>query len=156
MRQISLIAGFCLAIWQPAVSADDQQARVFKVLDGDRILVRTRARSQRLQIAGIDAPERLQPGGDFSVKVLEKMVLGKRVAIQIHGENAMGDPLVTLRYRKYDIGLEMVKAGAAWASPTGGEALREAQAQARAASKGIWSAQGSEPVAPWVWRSEQY
>lgn len=153
MRSVMILLAVLLMPPVVAAPAEPTTVRVFRVLDGDTLLVRTRAHSQRVQLAGIDAPELDQPGGQFSLKVLEKMVRGQRVQITVLGENAAGDPLVTVRYRQYDIPLEMVRAGAAWAGPDGGPALRAAQAQAQADGLGIWSREGAAPVAPWEWRS---
>jgi endonuclease YncB( thermonuclease family) len=149
-----MMLGLLLATALPCQAADEQQMRVFRVLDGDSLLLRDRTQSVRVQLAGIDAPELHQPGGQFSLKTLEKMVLGQRVKVTEVGLNTVGEPLVDVRMLKYDIALEMVRAGAAWASPDAGPELRAAEHQARLAGKGIWTLGAPTPMPPWQWRSE--
>jgi len=154
MRRVIMMLALLLATTLPCLAADEQRMRVFRVLDGDSLLLRDRTQSMRVQLAGIDAPELNQPGGQFSLKTLEKMVLGQRVTMTVVGENTVGDPLVDVRMLKYDIALEMVRAGAAWASPDGGPELRTAEHDARLAGKGIWTLGAPTPMPPWQWRTE--
>lgn len=153
MRVVMLLLGLLLALPLPVRAAEEQLVRVFRVFDGDRLLVRTRYHSHRIQLAGIDAPELDQPGGLRSQQILEKMVLGKRVVMTVAGENTVGEPLVKLQLHEYDIAIEMLRAGAAWVAPEGGPELRAAEDQARAAAKGIWGEQ-VPPVPPWEWRAQ--
>ena len=154
MRRLIVMLALLLATALPSQAAEVQQVRVFRVLDGDRLLLRTRGHSERVQLAGIDAPELSQPNGPFSLKTLEKRVLGQRVKMTEVGENTVGEPLVDVRMLKYDIALEMVRAGAAWVSPDGGPELRAAEAEARAAGRGIWTLGAPTPIPPWQWRTE--
>lgn len=154
MRAVGIGIGLALLLSMPAWGEQATQMRVFKVLDGDRVLARTRYHSHNLQLNGIDAPELDQPGGQFSKTVLSKMIAGQQVVIEAQGEAVDGETLVQMRLRDYDINLEMVRAGAAWAGPDAGATLRDAEAEARAARKGIWGMPG-EPVAPWVWRTDR-
>lgn len=132
-----------------------EQAKVFRVFDGDRLLVRSRYHSQRVQLAGIDAPELDQPGGLRSQQILERMVLGKRVLLEAVGNNMVGEPLVRVTWHKYDINLEMLRAGAAWAGPDALPEQRAAEQAARAEGKGIWAPDQAAAIAPWRWRIEQ-
>jgi micrococcal nuclease len=162
MRLRNLLFGFglcwCLPAWAgPTLTTVDnppEQVRVFRVFDGDRLLVRTRTHSQRVQLAGVDAPELGQPGGEGSKKILEKMVARKRVVIKVVGENTVGDPLVEMQWDKFNINQEMVRAGAAWASPAGGPALRAAEAEARSKGYGIWAKDQPPAIPPWEWRTD--
>lgn len=154
MRRMMLVL-LLVVMGVPCQAADEQQMRVFKVFDGDSLLLRTRAHSLRVQLAGIDAPELSQPGGQFSLKVLEKMVLGQRVRLIEVGTNEAGEPLVTMHRLKYDIALELVRAGAAWVTPDGSASLRAAEAEARMRGQGIWAEDAPAPIPPWQWRSGQ-
>lgn len=154
MRLLTMLLGLLLLLPPSAHAGDELRVKVFRVFDGDGLLVRTRSHSERVRLAGIDAPELQQPGGAFSQKVLENMVGGRRVVIEVVGENAAGESLVRMQLAKYDIALEMVKAGAAWAGPDASPELRAAETGARAEGKGIWGAP-TAPIPPWQWRMEQ-
>lgn len=153
LRMLMLL---CLAWPLTATAADDgpYRVRVFKVFDGDRLLVRTRYHSQRVQLAGIDAPELDQPGGEGSRALLEKMVARKRVLIRVVGQNTVGESLVHMQWRDHDIAMEMVRSGAAWADPVGGAALRDAESEARERKLGIWADDLPPAVRPSQWRAE--
>jgi endonuclease YncB( thermonuclease family) len=156
---LMLLCGFTLVGYAHAESTvgdgSVEQGRVFRVFDGDRLLVRSRYSSQRVQLAGIDAPEMDQPGGLRSQKILEKMVLAKRVDMEAVGSNAMGEPLVRVRWHTYDINLEMLRVGAAWAGPDASPEMRAAERVARDQGLGIWGADEAPAVAPWEWRADQ-
>lgn len=160
LRMILVGVGLCWSLQaaaetaSPAVSDMPEQVRVFRVLDGDRLLVRTRAHSLRVQLAGIDAPELDQPGGVGSQKLLEKMVTRKRVVIEAVGENTVGEPLVKMHWATHDINADMVRAGAAWVSPDGDADLRALQAEAQAKGLGIWAKDMPPAIPPWEWRTE--
>jgi endonuclease YncB( thermonuclease family) len=96
-----------------------------------------------------------QPGGLRSQKILEKMVLAKRVDMEAVGSNAMGEPLVRVRWHTYDINLEMLRVGAAWAGPDASPEMRAAERVARDEGVGIWAADEAQAVAPWEWRADQ-
>jgi endonuclease YncB( thermonuclease family) len=150
-----LILAVCLlcpmtVLAEPATS--DMRLRVFKVFDGDRLMLRGRGKSYRVQLAGIDAPELDQPWGQRSRQVLEKMVAGQRVTVEFLGEDAQR---VRVRFLDYDIGTEMLAAGAAWALPDAPDQLKAIEEQARAEGKGLWAPGELPPVAPWDWRAQQ-
>lgn len=156
MLRIYFLGWLLLLAW-PTAWAEvplPAKARVFKVFDGDYLMLRSRYHSHRVQLAGIDAPELAQPWGRRSQQVLEKMVRGQLVGLRTVGTNDRGEPLVQMRLRNFDINIEMVAAGAAWALPGAAPELQAAEGAARRAGKGLWAPGEQPPVPPWQWRTQ--
>ena len=138
----------------PAASSEAFQPRVFRVFDGDRFLVRERGRTMRIRIAGVDAPELDQPHGPESKAILEQMVSGKRVVLELTGQTDGDYRVARVRWGDFDIGAELVRVGAAWAAPPDGSpdpAMADLETAARDARRGLWSL--PDPVPPRDWRS---
>jgi endonuclease YncB( thermonuclease family) len=127
-----------------------QTVRVFKVFDGSSLLARTRYRSLRLSLDGVQAPATDQVVGQASKTVLEKMILSKRVEYQPVGAAVDGVQPARIRYLDKDINAEMVRSGYAWVWPRDSgrypELLR-IEAQAQRDGRGVWA--DGLTLAPW-------
>lgn len=152
---VSLLLGVATMMAVPPVaSAEAFQPRVFRVFDGDRFLVRERGRTMRIRIEGVDAPELDQPHGPESKAILEQMVSGKRVALELTGRTEGDYQVARVRWGDFDIGAELVRVGAAWAAPPDGSmdaGMADLETAAREASRGLWSL--PDPVPPREWRA---
>ena len=129
-------------------------AVVTRVSDGDTVWVRRdgdRRRPVKLRLQGIDAPERCQAWGEQSSAALSARVLGRRVAVHSRASDDHGRLLGDLRLERggADIGAWMVGQGHAWSyrfrHHPGPYANQEAQA--RAASRGLFKDPNAEPPA---------
>ena len=70
-----------LAAW--ATHADEIVGRVVGIADGDTITVLDASKTQhRIRLAGIDAPERGQPGGQRSKESLSALVYNQPVRVE--------------------------------------------------------------------------
>jgi endonuclease YncB( thermonuclease family) len=87
-----VLAATPLAIYPSFSQADEQKTQatqsqvlkgeVFKVTDGDSIVVKTdEGRQEQIQLEGIDAPEFKQADGDKATDFLKELVLKKPVEI---------------------------------------------------------------------------
>jgi endonuclease YncB( thermonuclease family) len=138
--------------------------RVIKVADGDSVRFATAAGVRRIRLDSIDAPERSggrarpgQPHAEASRRHLERWLAERRVSAHCYGADQYGRDVCVLQD---DTGATanraQVTAGYAWAyTAAKGRYLRdvtfiEAQAQARAACRGLWV--DAQPIAPWTWR----
>lgn len=99
------------------VYAGDLSARVFKVFDGQTLLLRTRQQSQRVRLVGIQTPDVMTTSGQLSQKVLEKMVLGRRVSATTVDASVPDLPAVLLLFNGKAINQELLKAGYARVDP---------------------------------------
>jgi endonuclease YncB( thermonuclease family) len=65
--------------------AADFSGPVVSVLDGDTIEVLHNSRAARIQLNGIDCPEKGQTYGQRAKQAASALVFGKEVTLQIHG-----------------------------------------------------------------------
>ena len=130
---------------------------VADVIDGDtvKVAIRKGATPMKIRLHGIDAPELDQDFGPESKGVLEKMVLGKTVMLDIVGVDRFGRQ-VGILYRKSpknSFNKLLVELGMAYNWPRYGmlDGGNNAQVRARKKRDGIWQRFGGE-VRPWSHR----
>lgn len=111
-------------------------------------------RQIKLRLNGIDAPEKKQPFGNASKRALSDLVFGQRVSIVPLSKDRWGRTIAevfTVSGRR--VGLAMVSQGMAWhfvKYAQGDLSLADAQKEARAGKRGLWT--DAAPAAPWEWR----
>ena len=144
------------------------EGKVTKVADGDTITVLDSNKEQhRIRLAGIDAPEKGQPFGDASRKMLGELVAGKEVRIEFEKYDRYGrivgkvwvTPIDCPSCDKtLDVGLAQITSGMAWwyrkyahEQSTEDQGRYEfAEKEAKAKNIGLW--QDRNPVPPWEFR----
>jgi len=131
---------------------------VTKVSDGDTIHLTTPEQTKlKVRLYGIDAPETVkinnhtgriskpgQPYGDESWKALESKIMGKQVKLDILDIDKYRRMVGMIYLGDRNINLEMVREGQAEAfveylKPPYWTQFLEAEREAQAATKGIWS-----------------
>ena len=124
------------------------------VYDGDTVQIKSHGVKILARVWGIDTPEKKQPGGKDALWYLVRMAKGKKVRVVPVESGKYGRLIAKLYVKDKFVNLEMVKAGHAWwykhFSPEW-KAGEEAQAEARAAKRGIWGAE-TPPINPYKWR----
>ena len=121
-------------------------ARVSYVVDGDSIWVRPEDGGARvkLRLDGIDAPEICQAAGIESRAALQALAQGERVRVTVRAHDRWGRGIASVvRLRgRLDLAQSMVSQGWAWTDAYGWRPGRyaAAQAQARAAGRGLFAA----------------
>ena len=128
---------------------------VTSVHDGDTMSIG----AESIRLASIDAPELDQAHGPSSRAHLSASVLGQSVTVTYAEKDRYGRVLGTVfKPDCRNVNLDLVWEGAAWFYEAyqcdielrQRQAYAAAQAQARAAQRGLWSA---DAVAPWVHRN---
>ncbi len=106
----------------------------------------------KIRLADIDAPEKEQPYGEASTRVLTELVLNRHVEVDIVATDIYGRSIARIQMGTVQVNAEMVRRGAAWASTRARSDtdLMEAQQDARKERRGLW--QATEPMPPWEWR----
>jgi endonuclease YncB( thermonuclease family) len=136
--------------------------RVVAVQDGDSLTVRRdRGGEVRIRLEGIDAPEAGQPYGRASTRELRRLVFRRTVVVEPRKIDQYGRIVAVVTVDGIDAGLELIRSGHAWhymayareQRPSERAAYAAAEAEARAARRGIWS-EGHQQ-APWEWRRER-
>jgi endonuclease YncB( thermonuclease family) len=148
----NLIAALFVLFCASAAQADEFNAKVIAVLDGDTLLVLRDGAKVKIRMANIDAPEKDQAFGMQSRQSLVDMVLKKQVHINSQAVDQYGRVVGLVSLDGYSINEEQVKHGMAWEyshfhSDKGYLALQKNAQQNRS---GLWSQ--ASPQAPWLWR----
>ncbi len=130
-----------------------------RVLDGDTLDIG----GVRVRLEGIDAPEHGQScrkrGGESwncgsaAANTLEKMIGSQTVDCTPSGQDKYGRTLGLCRAGTLDLNNEMVRQGLAWAFVKYSTLFVSAEAEARAASAGVWQG-AADP--PWVYRERRW
>jgi endonuclease YncB( thermonuclease family)/thiol-disulfide isomerase/thioredoxin len=130
---------------------------VSEVRDGRSIVVISGGRKLLVLLKGVDAPDLKQEFGEVSQQYLSSLILDKAVEIdfsQLASDHVVGKVFCN----QLDIGLQVIRDGAAWFDKTSGQSLSEAertvyadaQQAARGEMRGLW--RDGSPMPPWEWR----
>lgn len=131
-----------------------------RIVDGDSLAFG----SQRVRLAGIDAPELHQECGGWQAGQEARLYLGwlisaRPVACDYSGQDRYGRQLGTCfvpswiasSSRPLELNRAMVRTGMAWAYVRYSNAYVADETAARTAKRGIWA---HDCEAPWLWRRE--
>ena len=130
---------------------------VSEVRDGQSIVVISGGRKLTVVLEGVDAPELKQEFGEVAQQYLASLILDKAVEVdfsQLQRDHVVGKVFCN----QLDIGLQVIRDGAAWYDKTSGNSLTEeertvysaAQQAARNEMRGMW--RDGSPMPPWEWR----
>ncbi len=137
--------------------------QVLRVIDGDTVKVLSdNNKIRRIRLAGIDAPEISQSGGNESKNALTK-ILGKRsVNIKVLGKDRYHRTLgIIFVKNEIDVNYLMIKRGHAWAYRKYLNTLPlnkaieypKAELMAKAHKSGLWKYR--DPISPWEYRKNR-
>ena len=163
--KILLVALWLLCTFN-AAHAEEFNAKVIAVMDGDTVLALRGTQKIKIRLANIDAPEvghagmggqppNSQKGQDFgseSRQALLNMVLKKQVRVNSRAIDDYGRVVAEVNVDGRSVNEEQVRRGMAWqySYVHSDKILLALQGEARAARRGLW-AQAS-PTPPWEWR----
>ncbi|MGI9068041.1 MAG: thioredoxin domain-containing protein [Pyrinomonadaceae bacterium] len=130
---------------------------VSEVRDGQSIVIVTGGRKLVVVLKGVAAPELKQEFGDVAKQYLASLVLDKAVEVDF-SQLETGYVVGKVFCNQLDIGLQVIRDGAAWYDKTSGYSLPEAervvysdaQQAARNDMRGMW--RDGSPMPPWEWR----
>jgi endonuclease YncB( thermonuclease family) len=124
-------------------------ATVLAIDDGDSVVVKTTTEQVPVRVDGVDAPEMAQPGGPEAKAFLSSLLLGKTVTVRVKNHRERS---ARLEVDGADVSATLIRSGMAWHCPrfTNDTVLTSAEAEARAAKRGLWSA--ARPTPPWLYR----
>jgi micrococcal nuclease len=126
---------------------------VVSVHDGDTLRAIDPAKIEhKVRLSGIDAPELGQAFGRVARDRLRELALRQQLVVHVHDRDRYGRDLATLEAGGRDLNRQLVAEGLAWhfTRYSDDAGLAAAEAEARAAGRGLWADPG--PVAPWEWR----
>ena len=152
----SFVVIFILCLAAPA-HAVVLHGVVSEVTDGESIVVLSNGRKLTVSLKGVEAPELKQHFGDVSRQYLASLILDKPVRVEL-SEFKFGQVNGKVIWNDLDIGLQVIRDGAAWFDRVKGQNLTEAERAvyesaeqaARSEMRGLW--QDGTPMPPWEWR----
>lgn len=133
-----------------------QTVQPLRVHDGDTFTaVGADKVAAEYRLWGVDAPELDQAWGKVSRAALLELVQGRRVTVTPCGSHFQR-VVVRVTSGAGDVGIALLSLGLAWHdrrfAPDRAD-YAAAEAEARAARRGLWSE--DSPVAPWEWRQRR-
>jgi endonuclease YncB( thermonuclease family) len=159
MRSLYPVVVLALLFVPAPAHSSTLTGRVVRVSDGDTLVILRPGNSQSgVRLSGIAAPEINQPYGRQSRDNLTGLVAGKFVVVDDTRRDPSGRIEGKVLLGNQDMNLEQIQTGLAWYDPSAASVLSEtdrelyaaAEAEARAAGRGLWA--DPHPVPPWEWR----
>jgi micrococcal nuclease len=144
----AVLAGLC-----SLVQAEQFDARVIAVMDGDTVMVLRDGKKIKIRLANIDAPESDQEFGAESRQVLLGRVLKKQVHVNSQAVDKYGRMIAELSVDGHSVNEEQVQSGMAWEYSHFHSNKRyvSLNKQAQQARRGLWG-QAVQPISPEQWR----
>ena len=148
-----------LSLLPAAVHAEVIIGRVASIVDGDTLTLADASNQlHRIRLFGIDAPEITQDFGQRAKTDLSALASNQQASADCRMTERSSSALCVVRVGVQDIGLELIRNGAAWLYPPHNAQLsakeRADYAQAEFMAKihryGLWNSKN--PTPPWDWR----
>ncbi len=138
-----------------SIQAETLAGRVVAITDGDTLVLQVDRQRRPVRIAGIDAPERVQPFGSRARASLGQWLFQKQVTADCPSSGNGGVPSCKVWVAGQDAGLHQLAEGMAWRDagtlfPEDATAYQQAELMARLRRLGLWSE--TNPTPPWNWR----
>ena len=132
--------------------ADQYNAYVEFVVDGDTVKIRQDGRLYKLRLSEVDAPELSQPGGNTAQRAVIQLCINQPIKFEIVGTDRYQRQLGYLQCNQTNINQYLVENGLAWhyKQYSHSQYLAQAELNAQQNRLGLW--QESDPIPPWVWR----
>jgi len=135
------------------VQAEEFDARVIAVMDGDTVLLLRDGKKIKVRLANIDAPESDQEFGQESRQSLADKVLKKQVHVSSKAVDIYGRMIAEISVDGRSVNEAQVRSGMAWeySHYHGNKHYLSLNREAKQARRGLW-AQAARPIAPEQWR----
>ena len=132
--------------------AEEFNAQVIAVLDGDTVLIKRANDLVKIRLAEIDAPEKAQEYGMASKQSLSDLVLKKTLHVDSQAMDGYGRMVAHLAIDGRSINEEQVRRGMAWdySNYHSNKIYIALQDEAKKAKRGLWAQ--ADPTPPWQWR----
>lgn len=152
MRLLQLLLLFSVSL----TYADEFDAKVIAVMDGDTVMVLRDGKKVKVRLANIDAPESDQEFGKESRDSLVSMVMKKQVHVNSQAVDSYGRLIAEISIDGKSVNETQVKKGMAWEYSHYHRNKRylSLNKHAQQARVGLW-ANGVQPISPEQWRKKQ-
>lgn len=136
-----------------SVQAEEFDATVIAVMDGDTVMVLRDGRKIKVRLVNIDAPESDQEFGRESRQALLDKVLKQQVHVNTQAVDSYGRMIAEISLDGQSVNMAQVKSGMAWEYSHfhKNKFYLSLHNEARQARRGLW-AKAVQPVSPEQWR----
>ena len=150
-----------ILIYIGAANADEIDALVIKVSDGDTITVLDgQKKTHKVRLQGIDAPEKKQAYGEKSKQNLTFLIYNRMIHVEYNKYDKYVRVIGKVILRGKDICLEQLDKGMAWhykkyqkeQSTIDRELYSSTELKAKDTKIGLWK--DTQPTAPWDFRKK--
>jgi endonuclease YncB( thermonuclease family) len=138
------------------VYAEQYEATVIKVIDGDTIWIKKDNNHIKVRLSYIDAPELKQNFGIRSRNFLSNLVLDKMIEVNTNKKDRynrhLGEIYIHNTKESIFVNAKMIKSGNAWVykTYTNNPYLKNLEDYAKMKKKGLWNEQ--KIIEPWIFR----
>jgi micrococcal nuclease len=138
------------------VYAEQYEATVIKVIDGDTIWIKKDNKHIKVRLSYIDAPELKQNFGIRSRNFLSNLVLDKMIEVNTSKKDRynrhLGEIYIHNTKESIFVNAKMIKSGNAWVykTYTNNPYLKNLEVYAKMNKKGLWNEQ--KIIEPWIFR----
>jgi endonuclease YncB( thermonuclease family) len=138
------------------VYAEQYEATVIKVIDGDTIWIKKDNNHIKVRLSYIDAPELKQNFGIKSRNFLSNLVLDKMIEVNTNKKDRynrhLGEIYIHNTKESIFVNAKMIKSGNAWVykTYTNNPYLKNLEDYAKMKKKGLWNEQ--KIIEPWIFR----
>jgi endonuclease YncB( thermonuclease family) len=153
---LMLMSLLLISFYPNILHASEIQVKVVRILDGDTFDALHGQYLLRVRMSNIDAPEKTQSFGQWSLRQLKDMLAGHTVTVVYTHTDPYGRILgQVITASGIDANRQQVITGAAWVYERYNTdyALPGIQTQARKDRRGLWVEK--HPIEPWIWRKNQ-
>lgn len=159
-RGVFFFSAIAVLVLCCASAAVAWQAKARTIQDGDSLLVtKADGAQERVRMYGIDAPEYKQPFGFQAKRQLMASIHRRKLEVESMDTDRYGRTVALVHTAEgSSVNEEMVRTGMAWVYDQYClredicAGLRQAEAEARTARRGLWAEEN--PTPPWLWRKE--
>lgn len=149
-----ILLGVAILLSVMASADANISGRVVGVADGDTLTVLDDANQQyKIRLAGIDAPEKVQPFGQVGKQRLAELCFNKHATVDVVNTDRYGRTVGDVTCDGLHANAEMVRGGNAWVYrhyDKGFESFYALEEAAKEAKLGLWA--DDNPTPPWEWR----
>ena len=138
------------------VYAEQYEATVIKVIDGDTIWIKKDNNHIKVRLSYIDAPELKQNFGIRSRNFLSNLVLDKMIEVNTNKKDRynrhLGEIYIHNTKESIFVNAKMIKSGNAWVYKTyaNNPYLKNLEDYAKMNKKGLWNEK--KIIEPWIFR----
>lgn len=130
------------------------EGKVINVIDGNTLEIDNGEEVVKVMLKEADCPELSQEFGKEAKAFTEKLLLKKKVQVELKGKDRWGNKLAIVSYKNSRLlHEELIKNGLAWVPQNEDNSLQALALQARESKTGLW--QKEEPIPPWIYRRKQ-